>query len=258
MRVGIFQCAAGGLSQQERLNKLASVLSEVRTDIVVCPELFMSGYNIGESLLELAEAQDGPFARQVADLATSSGTAILYGYPERDDTRVYNSALYIDNKGRQIANHRKLLLPPGFESEIFNSGEGLTLFTLNGVPCAILICYDAEFPEAVRAVTDAGASIVFVPTALVDSWGLVAFKIMPTRAFENGVWLVYANHAGTENQANYLGSSCIVAPDGKDAVRAGAEETLIWADLDMQRVTTARSRLPYGQDAERLRKIVGV
>ena len=74
---------------------------------------------------------------------------------------------------------------------------------------------------------------------------MVAHKVMPTRAFENGSWLLYANHAGEENGLAYLGASCIVAPDGQDAARTGEAETLLSASLDVAAVERARQRQPY-------------
>jgi predicted amidohydrolase len=254
VRAGVFQCAGGGLTPTQRLERLAAALEREPPDLVVCPELFMSGYNVGDSLTALAEPRGGAFARQVAALARSSGSAIVYGYPERDGARLYNSAACIDPAGKVIANHRKLRLPPGFEPDYFAAGGGLTLFEVKGVRCSILVCYDAEHPEAVRAAAEAGAQAVLVPTALVEDWSSVAFQMMPTRAFENGIWLVYANHAGTENGSRYLGASCIVAPDGKDAARAGAGEELISADLDPQAVTAAQARLPYLQGIREMRR----
>ena len=155
-----------------------------------------------------------------------------------------------------MANHRKLLLPPGAELRYFKQGGGLTLFDLNGFCCSILICYDAEYPEAVRAAAEAGAQVIIVPTALVKKWSTVALQLMPTRSFENGVWLLYANHAGIENESDYFGGSCIVRPDGKDAARAGANEELIFTELDVDSVTAAQTRLPYLADVRRLRNIL--
>jgi predicted amidohydrolase len=215
----------------------------------------MSGYNVGDALLELAEPPDGPFAQQVADLARAHATAIVYGYPERDGDTLYNSALCIDGNGETLANHRKLLIPPGFEGDYFvPSDGGQTLFELNGVRCAILICYDVEYPEAVRAAAEAGAQVVLAPTALVERWTTVAYQMMRTRAFENGVWLLYANHAGREGGSTYLGASCIVAPDGSDAARAGPGEELITAELDMAQVDAMQARLPYLKDIKQLRR----
>lgn len=253
MRAGVFQCAGGGLAPAERLDRLAAALGRAPLDLVVCPELFLSGYDVGDALAALAEPCGGPFASQVAALARARGTAIVYGYPERDGTHLHNAAACIDSAGQVVANHRKMLLPPGFETRYFTPGEGPTLCDLNGVRCAILICYDAEYPEAVRAAAEAGAQAVLVPTALAENWRSVAFQLMPTRAFENGIWLLYANHAGSEGETRYLGASCIVAPDGSDAARAGVGEELIGASLDTARVTAAQDRLPYVREVPRLR-----
>lgn len=254
MRVGVFQCAAGDATPGDRLQRLAEAINRESLDLVVCPELFSSGYHAENQLSQNAETADGAFASQVAELARTSHTAIIYGYPERDGENLYNSALCIDSQGQKIATRRKLLLPPGFEARLFTPGIGrIAVFDLNGVRCAILICYEAEFPEAVRAVAMAGAQIVAVPTALAAQWHNVAYQLIPTRAFENGVWLLYANHAGEEFGLRYLGASCIIAPDGKDAARAGDEETLISARIDLKAVETSQMRLPYLEDLAQLR-----
>jgi len=122
------------------------------------------------------------------------------------------------------------------------------VFDVAGFRCGILICYDAEFPEAVRALAQAGAELVIAPTALTKQWGVVAERVMPARAFENGVWLIYANHAGEENGTHYLGHSCIISPDGKDAARAGTGEQVITAKLDVESVAAAQKRIPYLKD----------
>ena len=257
MRVGIYQCAGAGLTPEQRLQRLRDALEREQLELVVCPELFMSGYDVGDSLLELAEPRGGPFFQEMARLAQASNTAIVYGYPERDGETLYNSAACIDPNGELLANHRKLLLPPGFEQRYFETGDTLTLFELNNVRFGLLICYDAEFPEAVRRLGENGAQAVVVPTATIDSWQNVALQMIPTRAFENGIWLLYANHAGRENRSHYLGASCIIAPDGTDAARAGAHETLISATLDPTKVTAAQTRLPYIAAARLMRDVVG-
>lgn len=253
MRAGIFQSAGGGLTTAERLTLLEGQLQQQTLDLLVCPELFMSGYAVGSQLSEQAETPEissGRFAAAISQLAQRYRTAIVYGYPERDGDMLYNSAACIAADGCLVANHRKLMLPPGFEADYFCQGNALTLFELNGLRCALLICYDAEFPEAVRAVAQAGAQVVIVPTALAEHWGVVAHKVMPSRAFENGVWLLYANHAGEEGEVRYFGGSCIVAPDGTDAARAGAAESLIVADLEAEKVAACQARLPYLQHCQ--------
>ena len=150
--------------------------------------------------------------------------------------------------GMRLGGHRKLAIPPGFEADHFKRGEGCSLFIYKGLQIATLICYDAEFPETARHVASMGAELILVPTALGAQWDWVSKTMVPTRAYENGVFLAYANSAGTENGMGFLGQSFIAAPNGKELARAGASPELIYAELKREQVTKAQSRLPYLND----------
>jgi len=257
MRVAVFQCHAEGLDQPGRLAALRRAIAAAGDDrplLMVCPELFMSGYNVGAAIVRLAETVEGPFAAHISALARETGTAICYGYPERGEDVIYNSAACFGPDGALMANHRKLGIPPGIEPDYFSPGERPTLFDFAGLRFAVLVCYDAEFPEPARQAALAGAHCLLVPTALRDMWGVVADKMMPTRAFENGVYLAYANHAGQEGDHAYLGASCISSPTGEDLARAGAGEEVIAAAIDAARVAAAQARLPYLHDLEGLKR----
>lgn len=254
MQISIFQSATHNQTPEQRIERLQAIASSTNADLIVCPELFMSGYNAGEDLKRFAEPADGPSANAVKRVARETNTAFVYGYPESFGGEIYNSALCISATGEPVANHRKLLLPPGFEADYFTPAPGLTIFELSGIRMAILICYDSEFPESVRAVGEAGAQVVIVPTALFEQWGVVAERVIPARAFENGVYMIYANHAGTEGDITYLGRSCIVGPTGLDLARAGNDEEIISATVDMAAVDAAQNRLPYHRDVRVLRE----
>ena len=254
LRVAIYQYQARDELPSERLQHLSQTLQQLGkggADLLVCPELFLSGYNVGKRVVEYSESRNGSFAAQVAELATQWQIAILYGYPEQDGPTRYNSALCIGKEGGQLVNHRKLFLPSDFERRWFATGDSLTLFELSGWKIAILICYDVEFPEAVRACAKAGADLVLVPTALKENWGVVAHRVVPTRAFENGVFLIYANYAGQEGDWRYLGHSCVVSPAGEDLVRGSQEEQLLTATLEPNQLSQARKTLPYLKDLEK-------
>jgi predicted amidohydrolase len=245
LRAGVFQCDGAGLSPARRLEKLKAAIDGKGLDLVICPELFLTGYNVGDELRSLAEPAKGALCAATARLAQSTGTAIVAGFPEGADDAIYNTAVCIDAQGTTIAHHRKLAIPPGFERDHFTPGDRITSFTLAGMKCALLICYDVEFPETVRAACEAGAEVILAPTALGAQWDQVAACVIPTRAFENGCYLVYANHAGTEGDIDYAGLSCIAGPDGRDVARAGAHEEMIIATLHADKVKAARERLPY-------------
>jgi len=243
----------------ERLAWLEECLhrKEVRgAELLLLPELFLTGYNIGAKVIDWAEESDGPYAQKIAALCTKHNIAIHYGFAEQYQGDTYNSAICFSREGKRLGGHRKILLPPGYEGDHFCSGNSFELFEINGLKIATLICYDAEFPENFRHVAQMGAELVLVPTALSDQWGIVAHNVIPTRAFENGVLVCYANHAGSENGVEYLGSSCIVGADGKELQRAGRNSQFLRAIVSKEQVKAAQKRLPYLQDMRRLAEVI--
>jgi 5-aminopentanamidase len=252
LRAAIYQYECRDESPAERLQRLDRMLDAHggKLDLVICPELFLSGYNVGDRIRQLAEPQNGPFARAAATLASKHGTALIYGYPEQSGSVTYNAAGCIDRDGRAIAHHRKLRLPNAFEKSYFATGDAYTLFELNGWSIAIVVCYDVEFPEAVRACAERGAQLVVAPTALKKEWAFVARSMIPTRAFENRFFVAYANYCGREGTFEYLGESCFAAPDGR-VIAGGATETLVTAALDQADIATARRALSYLHDCKR-------
>jgi predicted amidohydrolase len=216
--------------------------------LVVFPEMFLTGYNIGEAVHDLAEPAGGPSAVRAAAIARQAGVAILYGYPERDGERVFNSALLFDRHGNRLANYRKNHLYGDMEKQLFQPGDGLAMAELDGLKVGILICYDVEFPEAVRALSLAGAELIAVPTALIQPYDIVARTLVPARSFENQVYIAYAGLCGIEAGLGYCGLSCIVGPDGKDLARAGVGAELIFADIDPAAIPKGREANPYLAD----------
>lgn len=233
----------------DRLQRLDTALENFGgdLDLVICPELFLSGYHVGDRVRRLAESQDGAFAQVASALARKRRTALIYGYPELAGGMVYNAAICIDGNGKAVAHHRKLQLPNESERTNFSPGNEFTLFQLMGWNIAILICYDVEFPEAVRTCASRGAQLVVAPTALKKEWAFVARSMVPTRAFENGLFVAYANYCGNEGDFEYLGESCFVSPSGQ-ITAGGAGETLVRADLNPTEIAAARQILPYLDD----------
>lgn len=257
-RLAVAQTPGELATPQDRLNRLAAMLTDLQgrgVDLLLLPELYLTGYNVGDRVNDWAEPSDGPAARRIADLARRHGIAIHYGYAERAEGVLYGAAQCLGPDGDRLGGHRKLILPPGFETLRFTPGEGCSLFEWRGLRIGTLICYDAEFPEAARHVAALGAELILVPTALGAQWGWVARTMIPTRAFENGVFLAYANHSGQEHGMTFLGESFIAAPDGQELARAGAAPEVLIADLDLTRVCAAQKRLPYLSDRSKLRTV---
>ena len=252
LNIGIFQYQMQNESPGEKIKRLEGFLEEANPlDIVICPELFLSGYGSLEKINAYSEKNDGNYAKEIRTLAKKSHTAIIYGYPEKDDHRLFNSAQLFDEEGISIANHRKKLLPPtADESKIFTPGKESSIFSIKGVKSAIVICYELEFPEIIRELALEGVELIIAPTGQSSHWPAAALHNCRTRAFENGIFVAYANSTGQLNGISFMGESKIIGPEGLDIVNAGIGEKLISAEIDTHEIKLTRGKLPYLKDSQ--------
>jgi predicted amidohydrolase len=254
MKVALWQTGSADLGQL-RTRALEAAAAGAR--LLIAPEAFTSGYAV-PGIADLAQPADGPWAQEIATIAAEAGLAILYGFPERDGDQVFNSAQLIDPLDTESSAqpcgesshlrtqlgvlHRKCHLYGDVDLASYTPGDGFTALTeLDGIKVGIAICYDVEFPEAVRALALAGADLVAVPTALMRPYEVVARTIVPARAYENQVYVAYANRSGAEGTLLYCGESCVVAPDGSDLARAGSGDELLMAEIDPARLAMSRA-----------------
>jgi len=251
---GIFQYKMRNESPSKRIKRLEAQLQKNDAlDLIVCPELFLSGYGSFDKIKEYCEARNGEHAKQISLLAKKYSTAIVYGYPEIDNDNLFNSAQYFDNQGLSLANHRKKMLPPtADESKIFKSGIESSIITINGIKAAIVICYELEFPEIIRKLALQGVELIIAPTGQSSHWPAAALYNCRTRAFENGIYVIYANSTGNLNGINFMGESKIIGPDGLDVVNAGTTEKVIAGEITKDEISSMRNKLPYLDDSRAL------
>ncbi|UYQ61056.1 carbon-nitrogen hydrolase family protein [Streptomyces peucetius] len=231
------------------LDEAAGRAAGAGAGLLVCPELFLTGYAIGDDVPVLAEPANGPGADAVAEIAVRHGIAVHYGYPERAGELIHNSAQLIDASGGRLANYRKTHLFGCFEQQWFTPGdEPVVQAELDGIRIGMLICYDVEFPENVRAHALAGTDLLLVPTALMHPFPFVAESLVPARAFESQLYVAYANRTGHEGVFEFTGLSCLAGPDGTTRARAGRGEELVIGDVDPVLLGASRETNPYLRD----------
>jgi predicted amidohydrolase len=194
------------------MQRLAQDAASRGADLLLLPELFLTGYNIGTAIPDLAEPLDGPSAKAVAAIAKAAGLAIAYGYPERTAEGLYNAGLIFD---------RRL----GF-----------------------MICYDIDFPEVARSIALAGVDAIIALSATSKPYHVVPRHLIPARAYENRLFFAFLNRAGQENGLSYAGESCIAAPDGEVIAQCGDGEELVIGTLDVDAYATFRHDHQYKSD----------
>jgi predicted amidohydrolase len=217
------------------IGKAAAAAKERGADILVAPELAVTGYGAGDAIRELADGEDGPQVALLSRIAAEKGLTVVAGFAERKGKAIYNSAALCDPFGRKVI-YRKCHLWGDYERALFTPGEKPPRAVVWGkAALGVLICYDIEFPEAARKLAVDGARLIVVPTALPESEhaAFIAEKMVAVRAFENQAAVVYANHAGGDARFSYAGRSRIAMPDGSEPASATDEGSLVLvADYD--------------------------
>ena len=219
--------------------------------LLLCPECWLCGYNIGAAAATLAEPFDGRSANRIAAIAHRHALAIVYGYAERDvaSSLIYNAVQAIGPDGARLAQYRKTHLFGPAERAAYQAGDQFVApFEFGGFKLGLLICYDIEFPEVARCLSLAGAELLLVPTALTAEYQTVPSLLVPARAVENQIFIAYCNHSGVEDGMRFLGGSCLVAPDGATLAAAGAGEALLIAEIDRRTLIAASKIYPYRDD----------
>jgi deaminated glutathione amidase len=191
-----------------------------------------------------------------ADLARALGIHLLAGSfaIKREDGLLANRSYLFDDKGRVAARYSKIHmfdvdLPNGEryrESSSFAPGEAAVLAPSPFGPIGLTICYDLRFPHLYRALAQAGAAILTVPSAFTVVTGEAHWHVLlRARAIETGCFVLAPAQTGThaEGRRTY-GHSLAVAPWGEILGDAGTDTGILYADLDLARIADARARVP--------------
>ena len=219
-------------------------------DTVLLPETFNLGFFPRENLEALAD-RDGEivkmaFGALAAELRVNivCGSAVTFR-----EGKVYNTAYVFDRQGMCVAYYDKThLFTPMGEHEYFTPGDHLCTFTLDGVNCGLIICYDLRFPELTRSLVLQGADLLFVPA----EWPAMRLMHWQTlnraRAIENQIFLACCNGCGTAGETVYGGGSAVYGPWGEILAQAGAKEEVILADCDFAVKEQIRSSINVFRD----------
>lgn len=251
MRIRIAGYQAEGIpadvdANLEALAQAARAAVDGGAQLLITSELFVTGYNIPGRVGELARLD---LVDRIAVIAQASGVAIIAGLPEPVAGGVSNSAVFIDETGTVLGRHQKTHLYGDLDRGMFIAGDRpVSVVEYRGVSIAMLICYDVEFAENVRAAALAGAHLIAVPTAQMVPFEFTAESLVRVRAWENQVYVAYINHDGYEGDLEYVGRSSIVDPGARilDSLLHG--DGLIFGEIDTELVDAAQAANPFLAD----------
>jgi predicted amidohydrolase len=223
-------------------------------DIILFPELALTGYVTKDRTYELAETIPGPSTEKMCRLAKENHIHIVYGMIEKSSKAegiVYNTAVLISPKGL-VGHYRKMYLPTHSifeEKRYFRRGYETPVFDTPIGKIGIIICYDIFFPETTRLLRLKGAELIACISAS-PSVRRNYFEILTAaRALENTAYVAYVNLVGIEDGLQFWGGSRIIAPNGQIIVQAKYdEEDLAVATIDYTDISRTETFIPTLRD----------
>lgn len=231
MRATLAQLAPQVRDVSANLSRVKTVLDSSKdTDLVLFPELFLSGYELGDAQAVCIDL-DGPEVGVLREAARDNDTAIVVGAAERVTNGVANSALCISRRGELAGVYRKTHLF-GAEAGSYVPGDELVTVQLDGRTIGVMICFDVEFPEVARTLALRGADVLVTISANPEAFRRDHEVFVPARALENGVPHLYVNRVGRQEDISFGGTSMAIDPEGTVLCVAGPEdEELLYATI---------------------------
>lgn len=237
-----------------KIEQAAIEAEKQRAQLLILPEMSLTGYVIKDRIYELAEEIPGHSTRLVEKIAKETGVHIIFGMPELSpNTRAtfHNTSVLVSPKGL-VGKYRKMYLPthsmfeekryfrPGYHTSVFNTEVGRI---------GLLICYDIYFPEVTRLARLEGAQLLVCISAS-PAVRRSFFEILTiARAVENTTFFAFVNLAGIEDGLQFWGGSRLVSPSGKVLVQAKYdEEDFVTYDIDYADIKPIEAFIPTLKD----------
>lgn len=177
----------------QRIERHARRAADLGAKFVVTPETCLDGYVCHqpgltkEKFTPLAETCEGPSISRLRRLADELDLYLCVGFSELEGGDLFNTALLLGPDGQIVGKYRKT---HGVE-DLYKPGDDLPVFDTPYGKVGILICYDRQLPETARRLAEKGAELILIPSN--GMWGRMNDAMLRTRAYENGVYIVFAH-----------------------------------------------------------------
>ncbi|MGQ9565827.1 MAG: carbon-nitrogen hydrolase family protein [Candidatus Bathyarchaeales archaeon] len=239
------------------IRKMATYIARAKkqkANLVIFPELSLTGYTTRDRTYELAETITGPSTRKIEALAKQNNIHIIYGMIERSpeaEAVLHNTAVLTTPKGT-LGRYRKMYLPTHSvfeEKRYFRQGYESIVFDTSVGKIGLIICYDIFFPETARLLRLKGAEFIVCISASPSVRRGFFETLTTARAMENTAYLAYVNLVGIEDGLQFWGGSRLIAPSGKIVTQAKYdEEDLVFGTIDYTDLTRAETFVPTLRD----------
>jgi predicted amidohydrolase len=236
------------------LGKIKESLERSESDLVIFPEMFLTGYSLGDDVHKMAIDPGSELFSEVQEICREHDRHLIFGFPERSSEikgQVHNSACIIGPDGiRGI--YRKMHLVdfgPFEEWAYYTPGRDLVMFQMNGFNIGVIICYDIFFPELTKIYALNGADLVVCISASPSTTRVFFEKVMTARAIENTIYFAYSNLVGFDSRMDFWGGGALIGPRGETVSKGPYfEEATVSCQMDRHSLELSRKYRPTLRD----------
>ena len=247
MKVSVIQMNMRSLESAANFDRAEALVrraaEEHAPDVVVLPETWNTGFMPAGGLAAACDDNMRAVRKRFSPLTRELNVNIVAGsVSNRRDGKIFNTACVFDRAGACLAEYDKThpFTPMG-EHEVYTPGDHLVTFTLDGVRCGLLICYEVRFPELWRTLALRGAEVIFHPAQWTAERQYHWETLTAARAIENQLFVVSCNACGERGGTVFGGSSRVLDPWGELLAVGGPDEEIVTCEFDVARVREVRS-----------------
>lgn len=236
----------------QTVSKMLKENAEFEPDIVILPELFITGLDY-ENITEISQNAIGPIAMFLSGIAEKYNTNIIGGsfFEKTHTEEFYNTMIVVNRKGEITSKYRKIHTFShcgSKEGEFVENGKETRIVDIDGIKYGLAICYDLRFPEQFRKMAQEGAEVFIVPAA----WGTERLEhwilLNRVRALENLCCLVSCGACG----GSLAGNSMAINPWGDIIAKADNNQTALKIFIDSEEIKKTRENTAFLKDIKEL------
>jgi predicted amidohydrolase len=250
-RIALAGIQFAGLQEEKGRNtetglRMVREAAEQGAQVVLTPEVVLTGFVGGDAEREMAEPIPGPTTGRFAALAGELGVYVLVGLSELRNNEIQNAIAVMDPAGNLMGVMRKVHINRHETGDGWRNGSEFAVWAFatetGEMTAGVMICYDREVPESARLLMLQGADVIFNPLACGCPTDDIHRCLLRTRSFENEVYILVVNHAAPRHN----GHSMAIDYRGDIVRELGDGEAILHWEVDLDELAAHRASGIYG------------
>ncbi|WP_010134306.1 amidohydrolase [Ochrovirga pacifica] len=247
LNITLIQTDIEWMDSKSNLNFLESQIQNIKTDLIVLPEMFNTGFCMQPSAI--AETMQGQTVQWMLQKSKALNAAICGSLCVKEEEEYYNRFVWVEPSGKTVYYNKKHLFSYGGEQDVFEAGNVRVTISYKGYVIRPFVCYDLRFPVWSRNthLYDIAIYVANWPAKRAFAWN----ALLTARAIENMCYVVAVNRLGIDgNKLHYQGDSQVIGPLGELITQCENLPIMRQLVIDKQTLEKARSQFKFLEDRD--------